>query len=379
MSEILNCNTNVQIGDPTQVLYSTLYSSKSTQKEDAEKKQRIASSIIRRLLREEQKVMRGERDMMPSGFGEGISLLLSGITAATSRDVRSAPMAHLLVCQNGMRFMYSHGFCPLLVSHMEDTLENNPVNVKLRRSKKGKDTVVWADSSSEDYLHRPSSEQFNTMSFYEMTMNYKKNPNCWKHFFAHEDIDDDKDDDNDDPMNLSEVELISEVEEKIKFQESHPGYDFCHLVKLNKMVIPKVFYAREKLCSIDELKIGHQDNNNDHLSRLRENYARIALILFYPFRSMDDIKLNGSHWALFERELTLKKSGQPTTFWDYGFEILQNIQDRKALEHCDKRAVDQLTKSTVLQDPIEVEKATKTRKKKSSKLPDLFEMVVSAG
>jgi hypothetical protein len=37
MSEILNCNTNVQIGDPTQVLYSTLYSSKSTQKEDAEK------------------------------------------------------------------------------------------------------------------------------------------------------------------------------------------------------------------------------------------------------------------------------------------------------------------------------------------------------
>jgi hypothetical protein len=180
-------------------------------------------------------------------------------------------------------------------------------------------------------------------------------------------------------MNLSEVELISEVEEKIKFQESHPGYDFCHLVKLNKMVIPKVFYAREKLCSIDELKIGHQDNNNDHLSRLRENYARIALILFYPFRSMDDIKLNGSHWALFERELTLKKSGQPTTFWDYGFEILQNIQDRKALEHCDKRAVDQLTKSTVLQDPIEVEKATKTRKKKSSKLPDLFEMVVSAG
>jgi hypothetical protein len=78
---------------------------------------------------------------------------------------------------------------------------------------------------------------------------------------------------------------------------------------------------------------------------------------------MDDIKLNGSHWALFERELTLKKSGQPTTFWDYGFEILQNIQDRKAIEHCDKRTVDQLTKSTVLQDPIEVEKATKTRRR----------------
>jgi hypothetical protein len=174
MSEILNCNTNVQIGDPTQVLYSTLYSSKNTQKEDAERRQRIAGSIIRRLLREEQKIMLGKKDVMPSGFGEGISLLLSGINAATSRDVRSAPMAHLLVCQNGMRFMYSHGFCPLLVSQMEDKLENIPVTTKLRRSKKGGETILWADSSSDDYLHRPSSEQFNGMSFYEMTMNYKK-------------------------------------------------------------------------------------------------------------------------------------------------------------------------------------------------------------
>jgi hypothetical protein len=54
------------------------------------------------------------------------------------------------------------------------------------------------------------------------------------------------------------------------------------------MVIPKVFYAREKLCSIDQLKIGHQESDNDHLSWLRENCARIALILFYPFRSMND-------------------------------------------------------------------------------------------
>jgi hypothetical protein len=83
-------------------------------------------------------------------------------------------MAHLLVCQNGMRFMYSHGFCPLLVSQMEDKLENIPVTTKLRRSKKGGETILWADSSSDDYLHRPSSEQFNGMSFYEMTMNYKK-------------------------------------------------------------------------------------------------------------------------------------------------------------------------------------------------------------
>jgi hypothetical protein len=38
-SDVFNCNTNVQIGDTSQVYYSTLYGSKSTQKEDGERVQ----------------------------------------------------------------------------------------------------------------------------------------------------------------------------------------------------------------------------------------------------------------------------------------------------------------------------------------------------
>ena len=37
ISYILNCNNNIQIGDASQVFYSTLYTSKSTQEEDSEK------------------------------------------------------------------------------------------------------------------------------------------------------------------------------------------------------------------------------------------------------------------------------------------------------------------------------------------------------
>ena len=33
VSEVLNCNSNIQIGDPTHVFYSTLYTSKSTQED----------------------------------------------------------------------------------------------------------------------------------------------------------------------------------------------------------------------------------------------------------------------------------------------------------------------------------------------------------
>ena len=37
ISYILNCNNNIQIGDASQVFYTTLYTSKSTQEEDSEK------------------------------------------------------------------------------------------------------------------------------------------------------------------------------------------------------------------------------------------------------------------------------------------------------------------------------------------------------
>jgi hypothetical protein len=38
ISEVFNFNTNIQIGDASQVLYSTLYTSKSTQDEDSKNK-----------------------------------------------------------------------------------------------------------------------------------------------------------------------------------------------------------------------------------------------------------------------------------------------------------------------------------------------------
>ena len=38
---MFNCNTNMQIGDISQVYYSTLYGSKSTQKDDSERVQQI--------------------------------------------------------------------------------------------------------------------------------------------------------------------------------------------------------------------------------------------------------------------------------------------------------------------------------------------------
>jgi hypothetical protein len=51
ISEVFYFNTNIQIGDSSQVLYSTIYTSKSTQDKDSEKQLRIGRAVIKRMKR----------------------------------------------------------------------------------------------------------------------------------------------------------------------------------------------------------------------------------------------------------------------------------------------------------------------------------------
>jgi hypothetical protein len=47
ISEVFYFNTNIQIGDLSQVFYSTIYTSKSTQDKDSEKQLRIGCAVIK--------------------------------------------------------------------------------------------------------------------------------------------------------------------------------------------------------------------------------------------------------------------------------------------------------------------------------------------
>jgi hypothetical protein len=49
ISHVLNCSTNIQIEDASQVFYSTLYTSKSTQEEDNKKQIQIRHAVIKRI------------------------------------------------------------------------------------------------------------------------------------------------------------------------------------------------------------------------------------------------------------------------------------------------------------------------------------------
>ncbi len=148
ISNVFNLNTNIQIGDAFQVFYSTLYTSKSTQDEDSEKQIRIRCAVIKRIKRVLNDKHKGE----PS-FGEGLSRVLSGLYAATTRNVISATMAHLIPCNDGSRFVYSHTCSDLLVGQMEAALEGQDINVRIRLNKLQNKIITWPDSLANDYIH----------------------------------------------------------------------------------------------------------------------------------------------------------------------------------------------------------------------------------
>jgi hypothetical protein len=176
ISEGFNFNTNIQIGDASQVFYSTLYTSKSTQDNDSKKQIRIGHADIKRIKHVLNDIHEGE----PS-FGVGLSRVLSGLNTATTRNVISATMAHLIPCNGGSRFVFLHTFLDLLVGQMEASLEGQDINVRIQSNKLKNKIITWPDSLADDYIHQTIDNKFNQICFYDMTRCYKKGFNAfWK-------------------------------------------------------------------------------------------------------------------------------------------------------------------------------------------------------
>ncbi len=87
------------------------------------------------------------------GFGEGLSRILSGLNAGTTRNVLGATMAHLIPCNNGSQFLYLHDFSDLLVGQIEAKLEGHGINVRICSNKLGKKVITWPESLADDYIH----------------------------------------------------------------------------------------------------------------------------------------------------------------------------------------------------------------------------------
>jgi hypothetical protein len=164
------------------------------------------------------------QDRLETSFGEGLCRVLSGLNAATTRNVISATMAHLIPSNGGLQFVFSHDFSDLLVSQMEATLKGQDINVRIRSNKLPDGQFKsWEDSLAVDYIHCPLGKKIDMMSFYEMTQQYKK------------------------------VFKSSQREggDRYKFCETHPGYEFSYLMKLKHPTIPRIALPKREAVSIE--------------------------------------------------------------------------------------------------------------------------------
>ena len=82
---------------------------------------------------------------------------------------------------------------------------------------------------------------------------------------------------------------------KYKFMDNHPGYKFSHLIQLKFPSIPRISLPNGKLCPLDELDL-NCTNPPHHVVGKCEMYAKIALLMFFPFRQLNNLKTDGSYW-----------------------------------------------------------------------------------
>ena len=73
------------------------------------------------------------------------------------------------------------------------------------------------------------------------------------------------------------------------------------MLKLKITTIPRISLPPDKLCPIEELELNDIESTVQSHDK-REMYAKMALVMFYPFRTLNDLKLHDSYWKLFNKQ-----------------------------------------------------------------------------
>jgi hypothetical protein len=150
-------------------------------------------------------------------------------------------MAHLIPSNGGSCFVFSHDLSDSLVGQMEATLDGQDVNVRIRTSKLTDGKIKsWPDSLADDYILHPEHQDFEDMSFYEMTR-------CSKKVFK---------------------PLQRESKEAYKFSETHPGHEFSNLIKSKHKTVPRIALPTETACPLKDLQLNTTKPTEESLEKI---------------------------------------------------------------------------------------------------------------
>jgi len=95
--------------------------------------------------------------------------------------------------------------------------------------------------------------------------------------------------------------------------------------------------------------------------------------MFYPYRTLNDLKIDGSFWKKFNNQRHRYINKKRTKFWTKGFDILQNIEDRLSQQQHVKRARDPISIATINKKPLDSNK-THNDKKNIDQIADILDM-----
>ena len=307
------------------LFYVTLYQTKHNQKEESFTYHSICLALSKRikrqheLIEESPDIDNSTQETSPD-FVEGLKRTLSSLYAHTSKNVLSATMARKLL-SHGQRFQFSHDFINIPLKHLLQWLDDNcHLDFKLKLVKTGDDTYEHVqDFFINNIIYRPV--ELEHYGCYDMMMHYELKK-----------------------LNKKKIDSGSKnVESKTTFNlvKEHPSHKYMEMSRRKHIIIPSI-NSINLLPNVALLDLQSGRTNNLFLTKnTRENYAKIILLLFYPYRMQEDLRHEGSYWKRYKLALSENKISKKS------LQVIQNIQDCQ--HNCSKlkTATDDLEKTTV--------------------------------
>ena len=90
--------------------------------------------------------------------------------------------------------------------------------------------------------------------------------------------------------------------EKVVVQIHTPGVSICVLTERRNIVIPKLYLPKERLPRIRYIRVDDVEVYL-HIADLKEESVKLALLLFYCHKELNNLKLGVSHWKLFYQQV----------------------------------------------------------------------------
>ena len=151
-------------------------------------------------------------------------------------------------------------------------------------------------------------------------------------------------------------------EPELMLVEGHPGCRHAYLQERAHLHVPLLSVPDGHLCPLKDLRLGSVEVTPD-TEKHRERYAMTALLLFHPFRHLEDLQTDGSYWTTFDtcrtkHFLLMGRGSSPAgsvlgpdkpdapSFWSKGFDMLQNMEETSSVGKNISRTVDSLTWET---------------------------------